>query len=134
MTLLAPGATGEFIDTVRAEHLASALAASGEAYPPVLSTTRTIALCELAAGRVLQPLLQPGELSVGVEVNVRHSAATLPGSTVTATATFKEQQGKLYLFEVVVRDQAGEVMRGTHTRAIVEVERLLASARKRRGG
>jgi len=97
----------------------------------VLSTTHTIAMLELAAGRVLTPLLQPGQLSVGVEVNVTHSAPTLPRAKVIAVARYTGRAGKLYVFEVVAYDAAGEIMRGEHSRAIIDVERLLATAARR---
>ena len=128
------GTQGSITDVVREEHLASTLSLEpGEAYPAVLSTTRTIALCEVAAGRALRPILQDGELSVGVFVDVHHLAATLPGAAVTATATYQGRDGKLFVFAVTARDEGGEIMRGTHKRAVVAVERLLAGARKRRG-
>lgn len=128
----ADNAVGKVVVTVRDEDTAASLSSvTGDAFPAVLSTTRTIALLELAAGRVLAPLCKPGQLSVGVEVNVKHGAATPPGATVTATARYTGRVGKLYSFEVVAYDAAGEIMRGEHTRAIVEVERLLSSAKRR---
>src|SRR6266446_5938209 len=39
-------------------------------FPAVFATTRTIALMELAGARILHPLLQPGEMSVGAHVDV----------------------------------------------------------------
>src|SRR4029453_9587372 len=45
----------------------------GDAFPPVLATARMVALMEVAAARVLAPFLGPGELSVGVRVEVTHS-------------------------------------------------------------
>src|SRR5947209_20273322 len=80
--------------------LAAVLAAApGEAYPRVFATTRMIGLMELAAGRVLQPHLAEGELSVGVVVEVKHTAATLPGMRATAHAKYLGREGKLYRFE-----------------------------------
>jgi hypothetical protein len=61
-------------------------------------------------------LQKPGELSVGVTVEVKHTAATPVGAWVEAEATFRAQDGKLYVFEVVARDLGGEVMRGVHKR------------------
>lgn len=102
-------------------------------YPPVLATSRMIALMELAAARMLVPLLQPGQLSVGVNVDIRHSAATPVGCTARAVATFVGQEGKLYRFRVEAFDDAGPIGEGEHTRAIVGLERLMAGAEKRRG-
>ena len=104
-----------------------------DAFPPVLATARMIALMEIAASRVLKPLLGPGELSVGVTVDVNHTAPTPPGAHVTATARYAGRDGKLYLFEVSVSDPAGEVGRGWHKRAIVSSERLQNGAARRIG-
>lgn len=119
--------------TVRPEDLASALAcAPGEAYPPVFATPSMIALMELAAGRCLQPLLGEDELSVGVTIQVRHLSPTPPGVRVTVTARYLGTEGKLYRFEVVATDPAGEIGRGVHERAIVTASRLLEGAERRR--
>jgi fluoroacetyl-CoA thioesterase len=104
---------------------------TGESYPRVFATSKCIALLELAAGKLLVPVLRPGELSVGVVVEVKHLAATPVGAKVEAHARFLETDGKVWSFEVIARDGGGEVMRGVHKRAIIEEARLLASAAKR---
>ncbi len=106
----------------------------GDAFPPVFATSRMVGLMEVAAARVLRPHLREGETSVGVSVEVVHSAATPPGVTVTATARFVGREGKLFLFEVSAADNAGEVGRGTHKRAVVSAERLVAGAARRGAG
>jgi predicted thioesterase len=119
---------------VQKNDCASSLAsAPGEAYPEVFATTRMIGLMEMASGRVLQPHLAQGELSVGVVVDVKHTAATLPGATVTAHSRYLGRDGKLYRFEVWAEDPGGEVGRGVHTRAIVTTVRLLEGAQRRKG-
>lgn len=131
---LLPGAVHAFNYVTRAEDTAAALTPlTGDAFPAVLSTTRTIALLELAAGRLLVPLLAPGQLSVGVGVEVKHLAATAVGAWVEAQATYTGREGKLYRFEVLARDAGGEIMRGVHTRAVIDEARLLEGARKRGG-
>jgi predicted thioesterase len=130
-----PGAEGRSSLVVGESDVASVLAgAPGEAYPAVFATTRMIALMELAAGRVLQEVLEPGELSVGVVVDVRHTAATLPGVRVTAYARYLGREGKLYKFEVRAEDPGGEIGRGIHQRAVIATARLLEGAKKRAGG
>jgi fluoroacetyl-CoA thioesterase len=127
-------ATGTAQWTVGPADLASALPLeTGDAFPPVFATARMIGLMEIAASRVLQPLLGPGELSVGVTVDVSHTAPTPLGAQVTATARYAGREGKLFLFEVSVSDPGGEVGRGWHKRAIVSSERLQSGAAKRIG-
>jgi predicted thioesterase len=106
---------------------------TGDLFPAVLATTKCIALLELAAGRLLKPLLNPGELSVGVVVDVKHTAATPVGAWVEAEARYTGRDGKLYAFDVTARDAGGEVMRGVHKRAVVDESRLLEGAKKRDG-
>ncbi len=115
-------------------HLASSISSeTGDSFPPVLATARMIALMEVAASRVLVPLLGPGELSVGVTVDISHTAPTPLGAEVTATARYAGREGKLFIFEVSCADKGGEVGRGWHKRAIVLSERLQSGAAKRAG-
>ncbi|HMG06010.1 MAG TPA: hypothetical protein VK581_11140 [Chthoniobacterales bacterium] len=102
-----------------------------EKFPEVFATTRMIALMELASARVLKPLLREGEMSVGVTVDIVHSAATPIGAKVNATATYRGRDGRLFIFDVVAHDPGGEIGRGTHKRAIISRERLLTGAAKR---
>jgi fluoroacetyl-CoA thioesterase len=100
-------------------------------FPAVFATTRMIALMEMASARVLKPLLQSGQMSVGVTVDVIHSAATPIGAKVSTTANYRGRDGKLFVFDVIARDLAGEIGRGTHQRAIISRERLLTGAARR---
>jgi fluoroacetyl-CoA thioesterase len=128
-----PGATFKFRYTVTDADTAAALKPiTGDDFPPVFATTRCIALLELAAGRLLKAECGPGHLSVGVVVDVTHTAATPVGTWVEAEATYTGRNGRLYVFEVVARDPAGEVMRGRHERAVIDEARLLEGATKRR--
>ena len=114
--------------------LASSISTKGgESFPAVLATARMVALMETAAARVLQPFLGPGELSVGVTVDIIHSAPTPPGVLVTASARYTGREGILFVFEISAHDGGGEVGRGSHKRAVVETERLVRTAAKRNG-
>src|SRR5262245_58137217 len=131
-TRLEHGALASVTWQVSEADLASAIGVeASDEFPGVLATARMIAPLEVAASRVLRPLLAEGELSVGVTVDVTHSAATPPGATVRATARFLHQEGKLYVFEVWAEDDGGEIGRGFHKRAIVSSERLATGAARR---
>jgi len=126
------GAKREIVYTILPQDLASEVAVGGEdAFPEVLATSRMIGLMEVAAARLMQPLLKSGELSVGVGVDIKHFAPTPVGEEVRVMATFLEPNGKLYLFEVEVFDRAGKVASGRHTRAIVEKAALMQGAKTR---
>jgi predicted thioesterase len=97
-------------------------------FPEVFATTRMIALMELAAAKGMRPLLGPGQLSVGVGVDVKHLAATPVGVEVKAVATFLGMEGKLYRFRVQAFDRGGLIGEGEHTRAIIGTDRLVSGA------
>jgi len=127
------GAAAEISLVVQPSDTAKALSISPqETFPDVLATSRMIALMELAAARAMRPLLQSGQLSVGVTVNVKHTAATPVGCVVRAVATYLGPEGKLYRFKVEAFDEAGLIGEGEHTRAIIATDRLLAGAERRR--
>jgi fluoroacetyl-CoA thioesterase len=128
-----PGKSFKFRYTVTDADTAAALKPiTGDDFPAVFATTRCIALLELAAGRLLKEECGPHQLSVGVVVDVKHTAPTPVGAWVEAEATYEGRNGKLYVFEVLARDPGGEVMRGRHERAVIEESRLLEAAAKRR--
>jgi fluoroacetyl-CoA thioesterase len=118
--------------TVSESDLASRLSSEhGDTFPPVFATARMVALMELAAARVLAPILGPGERSVGISIDVAHTAATPLGAAVTAEARFAGLEGKRYKFYIVAQDDGGEIGRAIHERAIVDEIRLLEGARRR---
>ena len=115
--------------------LASALSVEpGAVFPAVFSTPRMVALMELASARLLQPVLGSGELSAGVSIDMVHTAATLAGVRVTATARYVGREGNLYVIKVSASDPAGKIGRGTHKRAILSAERLMSGAERRAAG
>lgn len=131
--MIQAGDSAEATLTVAHSDTAEALALSADdSFPPVFATSRMVALMELAAARLLQRLLEPGQLSVGVALQVEHRAPTPVGGRVRAVATYLRPEGKLYRFKVEAFDDAGPIGDGEHTRAIVATERLMAGAARRR--
>lgn len=131
-TAQTPDALGIAELVVAEKHLAASLALQDkDEFPAVMATVAMIGLMEIAGARAMHKLLQPGELSVGVTVDVNHVAPTSLGDTARAEARFKEMDGKLYVFEVVAKDSGGIIGQGIHKRAIVNQARLLAKAKDR---
>jgi predicted thioesterase len=77
----------------------------------------------------------PGEDSVGIEIAVRHQAATLPGMTVEIDVRVTAVEGRKVFFEVSAKDELETISGGTHGRFVVDisktVERLKAKAARR---
>lgn len=120
---------------VQSKDLASALSDDpNDDFPEVFATSRMVAVMELAAARLMKSVLADNELSVGVNVNVNHFAATANNQEVKAVAIYTGREGKLYKFDVELYDAAGKAGSGTHTRAVVETERLVQGAASRAKG
>lgn len=100
-------------------------------FPDVLATSRMVAIMEVAASRLMKGELQSDQLSVGVNIDVDHLAATPIGSLVTVRADFIGMKGKLYHFNIEMHDDGGLAGKGTHTRAIISTKRLIEGAEKR---
>lgn len=135
MATLAIGDEAGIRLVVAPEHTAARFGLEpGESYPEVMATAVMVREMERAAAKLLRPLLAPGELSVGVRVEVTHAAPTPVGAAVVTRARYLGLDGKLHAFEVWAEDPGGEIGRGRHLRAIVAEARLLAGAARRRGG
>jgi predicted thioesterase len=131
--MIRAGDTAEASLTVQPGDTARGLSIAPEdEFPEVFATSRMVALMELAAARVMHRMLQPGELSVGVSVDVRHTAATPVGCTVRAVATYIGAEGRQHRFRIEAFDETGPIGDATHTRAVISTERLLRGAEKRR--
>ena len=70
------------------------------------------------------PHLDEGEGSVGVHVDVSHTAATPPGLTVTVEAECIEVRGPRAKFKLRAHDGVDEISIGTHDRFIVAWNRF----------
>jgi len=131
--MLEIGASAEASFTVQFSDTAQALAISpGDVFPEVLATSRMILLMEVAAARAMNPMLSEGQMSVGVSVDVKHTAATPIGCVVRAVASYLGPDGKLHRFKLEAFDETGSIGEGEHTRAVISTERLLSGAARRR--
>ena len=118
-----PGLIGEATLVVAEEHTARHLGSGGV---NVLATPIMIALMEEAGRHAVEPLLDPGYLTVGASLDVKHLAPTPLGMKVTARAELLAVDGRLLTFRVEARDEREKVGEGTHVRAIIHLERFLA--------
>src|SRR5436190_9954377 len=62
-----------------------------------------------------------GEDSVGIEVAMKHLAATLPGMTVEIDARVTAVEGRKVTFEVTAKDELETISTGLHARFVVDV-------------
>ena len=89
--------------------------------PSVYATPMMILDMEMAAGEAIRPALPPGYVSVGMDVKIRHLAATSIGQTVRVVARVIGIEPKSVLFEVEAWNESGKIGDGTHRRGVVDV-------------
>ncbi|MDE2007513.1 MAG: LysR family transcriptional regulator [Rhodospirillales bacterium] len=87
---------------------------------------------EIACRNLMLEHNDPGEDSVGVRMELDHSAATPLGMEVSIAVTLATLDGRRAVFDFVARDEQEEIGRGRHTRFILDIEtarrRLAAKA------
>ena len=128
---MVPGVAGKSEMIVKEEDLVSRL---GGVAVDVLSTPRLIQLLEAAAIEAIQDFVPTDQLSLGIEVRVRHLSATPLGMKVTANALLKEVDKNRLLFLVDAYDEKEKVAEGEHERVLVFKEKFLQKVEKKRAG
>lgn len=101
-------------------------AAVGSGLVPVFATPYMVALMEQAAASSLSDHLDEGLGSVGIHLDVTHESATPIGMKVWAESEVIAIDGKQISFTVSAYDEVGLIGRGTHKRAVINVERFLS--------
>jgi fluoroacetyl-CoA thioesterase len=89
--------------------------------PQVYATPMMILHMEMASGSAIASHLPVGFVSVGMDVKVRHLAATPVGRTVRAISRVIKIDPKSVVFEVEAWDGDRKIGDGTHRRGIVNV-------------
>ena len=119
------GAIGLSRMTVRHGDTAIAL---GSGDVPVLGTPAVIALAENATIAALAEFLEQSETTVGVRIEIDHSATASVGDEVVATAKVSSVEGKRIIFDVECHSGTRLVAQGTITRVLVDRVSFIARA------
>lgn len=121
MREIKPGLMGESTGVVTKELTAGAF---GSGLVPAFATPAMIALMENASVNAIREYLQVAQTSVGIEVNVKHIAATPVGMHVRARAEVLSVDERRITFQVEAWDDKERIGEGTHVRAIVDEARF----------
>jgi predicted thioesterase len=92
--------------------------------PAVLCTPSLIWFLEHAARAAVLPVLEPGESTVGVSIDVRHLAPTPMGSEVTCRARVILVDGALVCFQLEAHDDVERIACGSHKLRIIRKDRF----------
>jgi fluoroacetyl-CoA thioesterase len=94
--------------------------------PAVFATGFMVGLMEWTCMQLLAPHLDAGEGSLGVHIDVSHTAATPPGLTVTVEAECVAVDGPRITFAVKAHDGMDAIGEGRHQRFVVAWDKFNA--------
>ncbi|MBN8508098.1 MAG: LysR family transcriptional regulator [Burkholderiales bacterium] len=127
---LQPGLSAETTFTVDRERTIDFMGEAARVY----ATPMLVRDLEIACRNLLLAHLDAGEDSVGTRVEIDHIGATLLGMDVTLVVRVASVDGRAVVFEVEGRDPVEPIVRGKHSRFVVDVaktgQRLAAKAAK----
>jgi len=116
------GLIGEAYTTVSEAETARIL---GSGSLDVYATPAMISLMEQAAVTAVDSALESTHASVGIEINIRHLAATPIGEQISAMAEITHVDGKRVRLEVRAWDEQEMIGEGSHTRYIIDIDQFL---------
>ena len=90
-----------------------------QAMPEVFATGFMVGLMEWTCMQLLAPHFDAGERSLGVHIDVSHTAATPPGLTVAVEAECVAIEGPRITFHVRAHDGIDLIGEGRHQRFVV---------------
>ncbi|MDJ0767686.1 MAG: thioesterase family protein [Ilumatobacter sp.] len=120
---VAVGLKGEAKLIVSADDTAVAL---GSGDVDVLGTPRLVALFEQATVDALTGVLEEGQSSVGMRVQIDHLQPTPVGAEVTVEAQLEKIEGRRITFTVTASDAGGLIAAGKVTRVMIDVEKFMS--------
>jgi len=93
--------------------------------PRVFATGYMVGLIEWACIQAINPHIDwPSEQTVGISINVNHTAATPPGLEVCARVKLIKVDGKRLVFETELSDGVDNISKGTHERFIINADKF----------
>src|SRR6202008_2364891 len=92
--------------------------------PMVYATPMMILEMEMASSDAIRSGLQPGWVTVGTEVNVRHLAAALVGAMVRTTAKVVAVERRVIRFDVAAFEGERKLGEGEHARGLIDVAKF----------
>ncbi|MBU2699828.1 putative thioesterase [Sporomusaceae bacterium BoRhaA] len=94
----------------------------------VYATPAMIGLMEATSLAVVDSYLPQGMATVGIDLKIKHLAATPVGMTIKVVAELIQLDGRRLIFHVTAFDDREKIGEGTHERFIITKEKFLQKA------
>jgi fluoroacetyl-CoA thioesterase len=98
----------------------------------VYATPAMVAFVERTCQQLVQPLLAPGQTTVGMGIEIRHLAPTPIGAMVRVRAEVMSYDGRQIEFHAQVWDETELIGEAEHRRAVVDFERFMRRVEAKR--
>ena len=96
-----------------------------ESSPPVFATPFLVGAVEAACARLMEPCLEPGEMSVGGFVELRHTRPTPLGWKIRTVARLVEQEDRKFVFDVECFDEVEKIGSARHVRFVIDAQSFM---------
>jgi fluoroacetyl-CoA thioesterase len=93
--------------------------------PQVAATPYLVTVAELACGRLVHDLLQPGQITVGSRVVIDHLGPSKVGAELVLKTTLVQREKNRFKFSVRIEDGDRTVAVMEHERAAVSLEKIM---------
>lgn len=95
--------------------------------PMVAATPWLVGVAELACGRLVLDMLEPGQITVGSRVVIDHLGPSKVGAELLVKATLQKREKNRFKFGVRIEDGPRTVAVVEHERAAVSLEKIMKS-------
>ena len=103
--------------------------------PKVFATGFMVGLIEFTCVKAINPHIDwPREQTVGIGIDVNHTAATPPGFRVRVKARLDKVEGRKLSFSVKAFDDVDQISEGTHQRFVIDAAKFNAGVEKKASG
>jgi predicted thioesterase len=100
----------------------------------VFSTPSMCLFAEMAAHRLVELHLKPGQGQVGLTVNIRHMAPTPIGRRVRAAVELTAIERRKLSFHINIHDDTEQVGEVTHERFVIDVDKYVERLKQKFAG
>ena len=105
----------------------------GGRMPEVLATGFLVGLLEFACIKFINPHIDwPRQQTVGIQVNLSHTAATPPGFRVTVKGRLEKVDGRKLTFVLDASDGVDSICQATHERFIIDADKFNAAVARKK--
>ncbi|NLI31530.1 MAG: thioesterase family protein [Deltaproteobacteria bacterium] len=99
--------------------------------PDVFATPFLAGLMERVSAELMHEHLQPGEQSVGISMNLKHTAATPLGMEVRIRTEIVAVEGRKLTFQLEAFDEAEKIGEASHERFVIQADKFNARVQEK---